>query len=131
MEEEIISGTLGLVFLAAIVAGVLWLFGFNFGHTLEGTVDYSNCQQIITVQDNDWYQKYFHTWICNATKTKSGAIMGGECARIEKDHSYPTPQCARAYVYEIATSTACAGSIKNGVSYPYLGYDDMCYTTPQ
>ncbi|HUD02972.1 MAG TPA: hypothetical protein VMR46_03085 [Candidatus Paceibacterota bacterium] len=130
MEEEI-GLFVGFIFLALFAAGVLGLFGFNFGHTLEGTVDYSNCQQIIAVQDNDWYQKYFHTWTCDAIKTKSGEIMGGECALIEKDNSYPTPQCARAYVYEMATSTACEGNIVNGIAYTYLGYDDMCHTTPQ
>jgi hypothetical protein len=130
MDDNIGGQVLGLVFLALFIVGGLWLFGFNFGQYEEGTVDYSDCQQIIMVKNSDWHQIFFHKWICNPIKTQSGAIMGGECARIEKDHSYPTPLCARAYVYEME-AVGCTGNTKDGVAYPYLGYDDKCYTTPQ
>ena len=124
--EAIIILLGGLFFIALLISFGLWIFGFNFGRTYEGTVKYDDCKQIVKVNSDDYWQIYFHKFTCNYIKTKSGAIMGGECVRIEKDQSYPVPMCAKAYVYQLDSSGVCTDP-----KYPYLGYDDMCYTTPQ
>jgi len=129
--ESEIGGIVSLIVLGLIIAGVLWIFGFNFGMKNEGIVDYSDCREIITLKSDSW-QTYFHSFTCNTRKTQSGAIMGGECVSIKNDGSLfcSSHTCATAYIYKIE-STHCKDTIKDGVAYPYLGYDDMCYTTPQ
>jgi hypothetical protein len=124
-----VIGSLFILYL--IVIGILWLFRFNFGSTNEGVVKYDDCRQIITLKSDDW-QANFHKFTCTTRKTQSGAVMGGECVRIENDGFMgSSPTCAVAYVYEIPSSTVCKDNTKDGVSYPYLGYNDNCYTTPQ
>jgi hypothetical protein len=119
-----------LIVFGLIIAGILWLFGFNFGMKNEGIVDYSDCRQTIYLESGSW-RTYFHSFTCNTRKTQSGAVMDGECVSIKNDGFFGNSHtCAIAYVYEIK-STACEGNIKDGVEYPYLGYDDNCYTTPQ
>ena len=127
-----IEGLIGLVFLALIIAGGLWLFGFNFGITNQGTVSYNDCRQTITLQSGS-LQTYFHNFTCTDEKTKSGAIMDGQCVAVKYDGGLLSSgnSCDTAYVYQLPLSKTCEGNIKNGVSYPYLGYDDQCYTTPQ
>lgn len=126
------EGLGALVVVVLVVLGVAWLFGFNFGITNDGTVTYSDCRQVITLKEGDW-QTYFHSFTCDIRKTNSGAVMGGECVSVENDHSLfsSSHTCATAYVYEVNPSTACKDNTKDGISYPYLGYDDMCYTVPQ
>jgi hypothetical protein len=99
------GGCMALVVLGLIFAAGLYLLGFNFGMTSEGTVDYSGCESVIHIKGDDIWQRYFHKFICNAYTNQNGIIIGGECARIEKDNSYPTPLCARAYVYELPQAT--------------------------
>jgi hypothetical protein len=123
---------LSLIVLALIVWVVASFFGFNYGSTSDGTVSYNDCREVIQIQPDSWHT-YFGTFVCNYSKTQSGQIMGGQCVRIVNDSSLfsSSNACATAYVYEAASSTACEGDTKDGVSYPYLGYDDNCYTTPQ
>ncbi len=127
-----IEGIMVLVVLALIAWGIASLFGFNYHSTSEGVVTYNDCRAVIQIQPDSW-QTYFGTFVCNYTKTQSGQIMGGQCVRIVNDSSLfsTSHSCATAYVYNITSSPACEGNTKDGVSYPYLGYDDQCYTTPQ
>jgi len=121
-----------LIVLGFIIAVVLWLFGFNFGAVNEGVIKYDDCREIITIKSDSW-RKYFHKFTCTTRKTNSGVVMGGECASVKYDSSLfgGNNACATAYVYELDTPTSCKGNTKEGIAYPYLGYDDMCHTTPQ
>lgn len=127
-----IAGIGALIIFGLVAAGILWLFGFNFGMTNEGVVKYDDCRQVITIKSDSW-QRYFHSFTCNTYKTKSGVVMSGECVSIKNDSSLfsSSHTCATAYVYEIEPPTNCKNNVKDGIAYPYLGYDDMCYTTPQ
>lgn len=123
-SDGCVLGLIGLCLLGLLVA---WLFGFNFGSTNEGVVKYSDCSQIIKLQEGGW-QTYFHKFTCSYGKTTSGVILGGDCAHMEFSGS----TCTAAYVYELArNNTGCENNEKNGIKYPYLGYDDNCHTTPQ
>lgn len=123
----------GVLFIfVLIVAGVLWIFGFNYHGTSEGIVKYDDCREIIQLEPTNWHT-YFGTFTGYTKKSASGKIMGGEFVRVINDRSFffgNSHTCARAYIYE-KKSEACADSTKNGIPYPYLGYDDMCYTIPQ
>ena len=124
------QGLGGLVILAIVVLvgwGVLSLFGISFGVENEGTVSYGDCRQTITIQDHSW-KTYLYQFTCNYAKTKSGKIMSGECVHIINDSALfsSSHTCATAYVYEKNQSGGCTNAPNL-----YLGYDDMCYTTPQ
>lgn len=120
---------IALLILGLIIAGILWIFGFNFGVVNEGVVTYDDCRQIITIK-SDSLQRYFHSFTCNTYKTESGAVMGGVCVSIKND-GWGGHTCATAYVYEMESPTICKDVVKDRISYPYLGYDDQCHTTPQ
>lgn len=119
----------GLV-VVLIIAGILWLFGFNFGITNEGTVTYSDCRQIINLNQGDW-QTYFHNFTCDTLKTEKGVVYGGECVSVVNDHSLfsSSHSCAAAYIYNIKPTPEQTGC--TDPAYPYLGYNDKCYSYPQ
>ena len=50
----------------ATIALVLIIFGFNFGTTSEGTVNFdtSTCKESISLNKGDW-QTYFGKFVCN------------------------------------------------------------------
>lgn len=110
-----------------IIAAILWFSGFNFGITSEGMVTYKDCRQIITLQNDSW-QKYFHSFVCNNIKTQSGKIMGGECVAVISDSYFfgNSHTCAKAYVYNQNPS----GGICTDTRYPYLSYNDQCQPKP-
>jgi len=126
------DGAVVLVCFALFVWFVLWLCGFNYHGTSQGSVDDSDCRETITLQPNDW-RTYFGTYVGYAEKTQSGKIMSGTFVRIVNGGSLfgSDNTCETAYTYNLPQDPTCLGNIKNGVSYPYLGYDDLCYTTPQ
>lgn len=119
--------TVAFGIVALFVIGILWLFGFNFWMTNEGTVKYDDCRQVINLNEGDW-QTYFHKFTCNTFKTKSGITMSGECVSIETNSSLFSSgsSCVKAYVYEEKQGGDC-----NNPSYPYLWYDDQCHSIPQ
>ena len=121
------EGFLYLFGFGLLVLFVSWLFGFNFHNTSEGTVKYDDCRQVIQLQPNDWHT-YFGTFTGITEKTKAGKVMSGEFVRIKNDNSFlgSSHTCATAYVYEKKQEGNCTDPV-----YPYLGYDDQCYTTPQ
>jgi hypothetical protein len=130
-ENKVISfGTAIIVFiLIAIVWSILSGIAsfWKSSREQEGVVKYDDCRQIITIQDGSW-QTYYHKFTCSYIKTKSGAIMSGECVRVENDSSLfsSSHTCSTAYVYEKKINNPC--TVAPNI---YLGYDDMCYTTPQ
>jgi hypothetical protein len=130
------SGEIEAIMILAVLAFIIWviasLFGFNYHGTSEGTVTYNDCRAVIQIQPDSW-QTYFGTFVCNYAKSQSGQIMGGQCVRVVNDSSLfsTSHSCATAYVYNVTSSPVCEGNIKDGVSYPYLGYNDQCYITPQ
>lgn len=126
------DGVVALFSIGFFVLGGLWLFGFNFGQVDEGVVKYEDCRQIIELSSGDW-QSYFHSFTCSTYKSKKGVPLGGECVSIKNDGSLfsSSHSCSVAYVYKIKPSNLCKGNIKDGVEYPYLGYDDQCYATLQ
>ncbi len=131
-KGEVDGAVLGyLIVVGLVIWGIASIFGFNYHGTSEGTVKYDDCREIIQLQSDSWHT-YFGTFIGYARKTKSGRMMGGEFVRIVNDSPLigSSHTCARAYVYEEKQDPACDNN-KNGVSYPYLGYDDLCYTLPQ
>lgn len=132
MTSDTGAGIGALLIIGLIVAGILWIFGFNFGITNEGTVMYSDCRQTITLQSGSW-QTYFHSFTCSEEKTKSGVVMDGVCVATKNNGGLlgNGSTCETAYIYQLPLPTTCQNNIKNGVAYPYLGYNDMCYTTPQ
>ncbi len=127
-----VAGIAILLVFCLVVWGILSLLGVSFGVENEGIVKYDDCRQTITIQEDSW-QRYLKQFTCNYIKTKSGKIMSGECIHIVNDSSLfgSNHTCATAYVYQKKQDPACDKNTKDGVSYPYLGYDDMCYTSPQ
>lgn len=112
----------GIIILAIIGLILFGFFGISFGIENEGTVKYDDCRQEITLNDGDW-QTYTKKFTCTYKKTKSGAMMGGECVHIVNDSSLfsSSHTCATAYVYEKKQEDICTDPI-----YPYLTYDDKC-----
>ncbi len=127
-----LEGVGALLILGLVIVGILWFFGFNFGATNEGSVSYSDCRQVINLKSGSW-QTYFHPFTCSVVKTQKGVVMSGECVAIKNSGGLFNSgnSCNTAWVYELPLPSNCKGNIKDGVSYPYLGYDDLCYTTPQ
>jgi len=116
-----------ILFFAIVIWGIITLIGFNYHGTNEGTAgNYYVCKQVIQLQPND-LQTYFGTFVGTTLKTRSGFTMGGEYVRMNTENGV----CTRAYVYDKRQDPNCLNNIKDGVAYPYLGYDDLCYTTPQ
>jgi hypothetical protein len=122
------AGGLGaLLILGLVVAGVLWIFGCNFGSVSEGTVTYDDCRSIVTLQPGSW-RTYFGQFTCTYSKTQSGQIMDGECVKVVNDSSFLSSShtCATAYIYQAPQANVCTDP-----TYPYLGYDDKCYSIKQ
>ena len=107
----------------AVIALVVWGGEKLFFGEREGVVKYDDCRQIITLP-SDTLQKYYKTFTCTYSKTKSGKIMGGECVHIENEGSLFTSShaCSEAYVYQRKSEENCTDP-----KAPYLGYDDMCH----
>ncbi len=126
----IISIVVGLFILFQILRAV-FLVGV-VGIETEGVVKYDDCREKITIQEKDssyWFGHFGKQFTCAERKTKSGLMMGGICVLVNLDSS---GTCLSAYIYEKKQDpTQCVGAIKDGVNYPYLGYDDLCYQTPQ
>ena len=120
---------LGGLFLVALVIGG---FMFLFGGEREGTVSYSDCRQMVQLQP-DTLQQYYKKFTCSYSKTQSGKIMSGECVHVSNDNAFlgNTHSCATAFVYQKEQDPACKNDFKDGIFYPYLGYNDNCYTEPQ
>lgn len=118
----------GLFFLSLLIGGFLFLFGGE----REGVVKYDDCRQIVQLK-SDTTQKYYKKFTCSYSKTQSGKIMSGECVNISNDNSLlgNKSTCATAYVYEKEQDPVCKNNIKGGILYPYLGYNDNCFTEPQ
>lgn len=98
----------------------------------EGVVNYDNCKEKITIQEENapfWIGAAGDRPTCNYRKTISGKVMaGGTCVILKKDWN---GACEAAYIYSKSQSPGCENSMKNGVSYPFLGRNDLCYTIPQ
>ena len=119
----------------AVIVGVILVWSIlsklaDFWKTTreqEGTIKYDDCRQTITINDGD-FQTYINKFTCSYIKTKSGAIMSGECVRVDNDSSFfgSSHTCATAYIYEKKPVNPC--TVAPNI---YLGYDDMCHTTPQ
>lgn len=116
-----------LVVVVLVGWGVASLLGVSFGVENTGTVTYGDCRQIITIQDHSW-RTYMYQFTCSYDKTKSGQIMDGTCVHVINDSSLFSSNhtCATAYVYQKQQAPGCTVAPNL-----YLGYDDMCYTTPQ
>ncbi len=118
---------IGYLLVIAVVAWIIAsIFGFNYHSTSEGTTDYSDCREVIQLDADSWHT-YFGTFIGQTIKTNSGRTMGGEFVNIKNDSSLfgNSHTCARAYIYQKKQDDVCSESN------PYLGYDDLCYTTSQ
>ncbi len=125
-----LAGVLILAIAGLVIWGMLSLFGISFGVENEGIVQYDDCRQVITIRNDSW-QKYFKQFTCTYRKTKSGAIMNGWCVHTENDGFLfgSGHTCATAYVYEYKQQTDKGGC--TNPKYPYLGYDDNCFASPQ
>jgi hypothetical protein len=123
------GGIIAIAFIALIVWGVYSSFGWG---EREGVVKYDDCRSVVMLSSDTW-QKFYKTFTCTYAKTQSGKVMSGECVHIDTAGTAfsASSACETAYVYEKAQDSACKGNTKDGVPYPYLGYDDKCYTTPQ
>ncbi len=125
----VISIIVGLFILFQIIRAV-FLVGV-VGIETEGTVQYDDCREKITIQEKDasyWFGHFGKQFTCAERKTQSGRIIGGICVLVNLDSN---GACLSAYIYEKPQDPVCANSVKDGVNYPYLGYDDKCYTTSQ
>jgi len=120
--------------IGGIIVGGLMIFGgiLIYQHfvnepleEVSGTVKYDDCREIVKLKEGGSEIKN-KKFTCNYSKTQSGKIMSGECASIETENGI----CTKAYVYE-KEQEGCRNNFKEGIFYPYLGYDDMCYTEPQ
>lgn len=84
----------GLAFFVVLFA---WLFGFNFGHTNEGSVntDFSKCIVHVELKKGDW-QTYWHKFYCaeGSCDAVEMSTFGNQC---EANYTYydsstaPTP----------------------------------------
>jgi len=119
------SAALGVLALILVAYGIFWLI--EQPGEREGFVNISDCRETVTLTP-DTFQKYFKPFTCTNRETRSGKIMGGQCVHIEYDSSLFSSSnvCKTAYVYEEPPDALCADP-----KYPYLGYDDKCYTIPQ
>lgn len=129
-KESFDSVIADIIVYGVILLIVLVVFGFNWFQTTEGTIDtsYYQCKKVVYLQRG--FQTYWHNFTCQNIKTQSGKIMGGKCVATVNDKSLLSNTnnniCATAYVYEQDPS----GGVCNDPQYPYLGYDDRCYTYP-
>ncbi len=121
-------GGVGILAIVLLVLGaILWLLGVSFHMENTGTVSYGDCRQVITIADYSW-RTYVNQFTCNYEKTKKGVVMDGECVHVINDSSLLTTShtCSTAYIYQKKQEGGCTDP-----THPYIGYDDMCYTTPQ
>jgi len=92
---------------------------------VDGLVKYDDCREIVKLKEGDSETKN-KKFICSYAKTQSGKIMSGECASTVTENGI----CTKAYVYE-KKQEGCKNNLKDGIFYPYLGYNDNCYIEPQ
>lgn len=120
--SETITG-IGVLFIFGIIALFLGIAtGFNDHNTSEGSVNYTDCRTIINLKPDSW-GTYFGKFIGTDLRTQDGKYsMGGTFARVETENG----SCTTAYVYTQPPDDVCTKAPNL-----YLGYDDMCYTTPQ
>ncbi len=119
-------GIFALIVIGLIGWGIASLFGVSFGITNEGVVKYDDCRTTVTLQSDSW-EKYFKKFTCTYDKTQSGKIISGVCVHTDNDSSLlaTSSTCSTAYIYELKQDPTICTDPK----YPYLRYDDKCWTT--
>ena len=118
---------LGCLFVIVLVVGVLiWGVQAIFWGEREGTVKYDDCREVVTLEPES-PRTLFKSFTCSYTKTKSGRVIRGLCVHVDNDSTMfsASHTCATAFVYEKGNE-GCTDS-----RFPYLHYDDRCYSQPQ
>jgi len=117
------AGCLAIIVLA--VCGLAWAASGIFFGEREGSVKFDDCREVIRLQP-DTLQKFYKTFTCSSSKTKSGGIISEQCVHIDNDSTLfsSSHSCATAYVYT-RHDEGCTN-----LKYPYLHYDDKCYSEP-
>lgn len=116
--------------IVIVFVGLLFSF-IAFGCTPpEGTVKYDDCREIIYLKPepdslDSFWRTYFHQFICQYTKRKSGKIISGTCVHIDTDNSLfsSSGKCKTAYIYTFKSKPDLGCTEE----YPYLGYDKLCH----
>lgn len=126
--DEIWEGVGEIVVIGLIIWGGVYLYQ-NYINSpsseLSGIIKYDDCRQIIKLKEGDSETRN-KKFTCNYNKTQSGAIMSGSCVYTETENGI----CTKAYTYE-KEQAGCKNNFKDGIFYPYLGYNDNCYIEPQ
>lgn len=125
--ETLIGSIVPLGVLALVIWGIGSIFGVSFGIENEGVVKYDDCRTTVTLQSNSW-ERYFKKFTCEYDKTQSGKIISGVCVHTDNDSSLlaTSSTCSTAYIYELKQDPAVCTDPK----YPFLRYDDKCWTSP-
>ncbi|GEM_PF-6847210 len=93
----------------------------------EGTIDYSDCRQLITLSP-DTLQQYYKPFTCSYIRRASGKIISSTCAHVDTYggglFGANNGKCETAYIFNY-TANPDPGCSK---SHPYLGNDNLCYS---
>jgi hypothetical protein len=118
-SDSAISGLL----ILGIVGLTVWGISAVIGGEREGFVQFSDCREEVTLS-SDTLQKYYKKFTCSYVRSEGGNLMGGTCVHVDLAGGLFSDggECTRAYVYEKKPEVTCRPE------FPYLGYDDKCYT---
>lgn len=110
-----------------ILLAILSVIMSACGGEREGTIDYSDCRQVVTLA-SDNLQQFYKTFTCNYLRRKSGKIVGGSCVHVDTYSGglfgSNSGKCETAYIYYIEAKPD-PGCSKD---YPYKGANGLCYS---
>jgi hypothetical protein len=87
---------LSLLLVVGVLSGLPSLF------EREGTFETKYCAEKIDVTNSLW-QRGWHTFTCDLTKTNRGKVLYGTCARLE----WSSGTCTAAYSYTKKSEVRC------------------------
>lgn len=79
MDDSSKEAVVSLILLLIAIAGIVTLFGFNWGKTYTGIVDTTDCRATVTLNQGDsailWHKFYCSDRYCTAISTTEN----GQC----------------------------------------------------
>lgn len=126
------EGALGCLVIIGIIGWAIYTYQpiTIFGGEREGSVKFDDCREVVYLNP-DTIQKYYKTFTCSYRKTDKGVLLNSNCVHVDNDSTLFTSShtCKTAYVYSFQLEKNHGGC--SDLAYPYLGYDDKCYSEPQ
>jgi hypothetical protein len=114
------SGWTYLVVIVVLLIGASWLRETFWGER-EGTIKTEDCRARVLIKA-DSPTTWFKQFTCMYRKSQKGTLISGLCEAVETSGAV----CETVYYYEKPVPHLC-----NDPKYPYLGMDELCYSTPQ